>query len=57
MQTETILTREDGTVIEKPSRLDHFTDSDYLVAFYAWKDEIARVANAGFDSAWRKAAR
>jgi len=48
-----ILTRENGTVIEKPSRLDHFTDSDYCRAFHAWKDEIARVANAGFDAGFR----
>lgn len=51
--SDAILTRANGTPIEKPSRNDFFTLEDYCRAFHAYKDEIARVANEGFDSAWR----
>jgi hypothetical protein len=51
--SDAILTRADGTPIEKPSRNDFFTLEDYCRAFHAWKDEIAKAANEAFDTEWR----
>jgi len=48
-----ILTRLDGTPIAKPSRAEFASDVEYLRAFYAYKDAIAREANEAFDKAWK----
>jgi hypothetical protein len=54
MHTPAILTRADGTPIAKPDPASYASAVEYMRAFHAYKDEIARVANSAFDNAWRR---
>lgn len=54
---EEILTRGDGTPIARPRRIDYSSDGEFGQAFYAYKDEISKAANSGFDSGFRSGLR
>lgn len=45
-----ILTRADGTPIERPAPEDFGSAVEYMRAFHAYRDEVAKVANGAFDT-------
>lgn len=48
-----ILVDERGRPIAPPAREDYTTAWEYVRAYHAYRDAVARVANEGFDTAWR----
>lgn len=50
-----ILTDEQGRPIDRPMREDYPTLIEYALAFYAYKDRVASIANEAFADQFRKA--
>ncbi len=52
-----ILTNDRGVPFVKPETQDFATTTEYLRAFWAYRDAIAEAANKAFDASFRKSMR
>lgn len=53
----TIFVDSEGRPFARPARAEFGSDVDFLLAFHAYKDAIAREANGAFDKAFTSALR